>query len=125
MSWAEVKKINSDMTKPLDTLISEKTDIKIQTVTVTIPSITYTALRTSSTGTATLSQVDIEKSILIPISPVFSDEGSGYTITALAYNLSDTSVSITVTFSGPTDSNTSPLQYTVAVLTFGATVNGN
>lgn len=125
MSWAEVKKINSDMTKPLDTLISEKTDIKIQTVTVTIPSITYTALRTSSTGTATLSQVDIEKSILIPISPVLSDGGNGYTITALAYNLSDTSVSITVTFSGPTDSNTSPLQYTVAVLTFGATVNGN
>lgn len=125
MSWAEVKKINSDMTKPLDKLIIEKTDIKVQTVTVNIPSITYGALRTSSTGTATISQVDVEKSILIPISPTFSDVGSGFTATGLTYSLNDTSVSITVTFSGPTDSNTSPLQYTVAVLTFGATVNGN
>lgn len=124
MSWAEVKKINSDMAKPLDTLISEKTDIKIQTVTVNIPSIKITAFTQSNTGTATISQVDVEKSILIPISPVFPDVGA-YTITDMSYSLNDTSVSITAHFSGSLDDYTPTLNYTVAVLTFGATVNGN
>lgn len=59
MSWAETKKINSDMSKPLDVLIEEKNNVKIQTV-----SFNLTANVSAITVTANIDEIDISKSII-------------------------------------------------------------
>lgn len=48
MSWAETKKINSDMSKPLDTLIKELLTRKVQTVDISLSG-NATSLSTAST----------------------------------------------------------------------------
>ena len=59
MSWAETKKINSDMAKPLDALINEKNNVKIQMV-----SFDLTMNKSAITVTANIDEIDISKSII-------------------------------------------------------------
>ena len=122
MSWAEVKKINGNMAKSLDELITEKTNVKIQTVTVYVPSESGAKHDTAtSTGTTTIETIDASKSLIVPISPVISDAGNIPRITGVTYNLTNTSVSVSATYytAGSYGGNS----FTVAVITFGGNVS--
>lgn len=113
MSWAEVKKINSDMSKPLDALIIEKTNVKIQTITFSFTSSGIAP----DTITQTISQVDTSKSIIVPISYI----NEPY-VSSLSYAFtSSTEIKATRTIAEgqlPTKFNT-----TILVITFGGDVS--
>ena len=123
MSWSEVKKINSDVTKPLDVLIMEKTNVKIQTVTIKVPGTTSKS-PTSSTGTATIETIDVSKSLTVPISTfILTDTSSSPYVTGISYDLSSTSVSATISFCNPGSVTGKGISLTVAVITFGGNVS--
>lgn len=110
MSWAEVKKINSDMAMPLDKLITDKTNIKIQMVTFT-----FTTSSSTDNQTKTIDAVDTSKSIIIPVSYV-----NVSSVSSLSFGFSTNAV----VFCNRTVSvGRDPFDYTLAVITFGATVN--
>lgn len=113
MSWAEVKKINSDMTKPLDELIIEKTNVKIQTITFSFSS----SVVAPNTITQTISQVDTSKSIIVPISYI----NEPY-VSSLSYAFtSSTEIKATRTITeGYSVTN---FNATVLVITFGGDVS--
>ena len=113
MSWTETKKINSNMFKPLDDLITEKTNISVQHITFSFDG-------NSITKDATIDEVDMSKSVIIPTTtgtPVYNITG-GYRFGTLSYYFtSSTNVrcecNVPATFSA-----------SAMVITFGATVEG-
>ena len=111
MSWGKVKKINSDMSKALNVLIAEKTNIRIQTVSF------YFSKSITETATGTIETIDTSKSIIIPISPVVPND-----VASLAFNFSTDGSSVSATVRYPSGSTVVAFSYTVAVVTFGATV---
>lgn len=113
MSWAETIKINSDMSKPLDTLIIEKTNVKIQTVTFNFSS----GLVAPDTITKTISQTDISKSIIVPISYI----NEPY-VSSLSYAFtSPTEIKAMRTITD--GQNKTSFNTTVLVITFGGDVS--
>lgn len=113
MSWAETKKINSDMAKPLDTLIIEKTNVKIQTVTFSFSS----GVVAPSTITQTISQVDTNKSIIVPISYI----NEPY-VSSLSYAFTS-STEIKATRTITEGHSLTKFNTTVLVITFGGDVS--
>lgn len=113
MSWAETKKINSDMAKPLDTLIIEKTNVKIQTVTFSFSS----SLVAPDTITQTISQVDTNKSIIVPISYI----NEPY-VSSLSYAFTS-STEIRATRTTKEGYSSTNFNTTVLVITFGGDVS--
>ena len=63
MSWAEIKKVNSDMSKTLDELIKEKMSRTVQNVTVRIQS--YSASYMSRTKVEIPIEIDTQKTQVI------------------------------------------------------------
>lgn len=117
MSWAETKKINSNMAKPLDTLISEQCAVKMQTVSFShinpqYPSETY--------ETKSIDAVDVTKSIIIPTTtgtPARVLSGGNLRLATLSYEFVGNN-SIKCTCSEPYTSFTA----SVVVITFGGNV---
>lgn len=113
MSWAETIKINSDMAKPLDTLIIEKTNVKIQTVTFNFSS----GLVAPNTITQTISQVDTNKSIIVSISYI----NEPY-VSSLSYAFTS-STEIKATRTVADSQMKTAFNTTVLVITFGGDVS--
>ncbi len=113
MSWAETIKINSDMSKPLDTLIIEKTNVKIQTITFNFLS----GLVAPDTITKTISQTDTSKSIIVPISYI----NEPY-ISSLSYAFTS-STEINATRTVTDGQMKTAFNTTVLVITFGGDVS--
>ncbi len=124
MSWAEVKKINGNMAKSLDELITEKTNVKIQMVTVYVPTISLSSkiYTGTSTGTSAIETVDVSKSLVVPISPVLQGMNSSQYITGVTYSLTSTSVSVNASYYSALSSCGGD-SFTVAVITFGGNVS--
>ena len=118
MSWAETKKINSDMTKPLDKLITEKTNIKIQTVNIEIPSFTSSYSDESVSKTVEIDEIDTSKSIIYPL--YLAPTHSGYDIVSVSYELSSNSIKLTVGYDLANGIMVSGFTHTVQIITFGS-----
>lgn len=81
--------------KPLDQIIESKTKIKTQHITISIPVASYPSNYASST--ATIDEVDIEKSIIIPTGYIPSQEG----LWSISYTFANsTTVALTVRGNG-------------------------
>ena len=115
MSWAEVHKINSNIKKPLDDLIAEKTNVKMQTVNFAFKAGTSFAAAPNTVNVG-IDGVDIEKSIIVPISYVNTTS-----IKSLSYNFVD-STTISCTRAQVSDYAQSDFTVTAIVITFGGNV---
>lgn len=86
MSWAEIKKVNSDMSKPLDVLIKELMQRKVQTVTIYLGT-RATSLSNAATGELT-EIVNPEKTVINIKSQISSENISG-AVMSLNYGLKE------------------------------------
>ena len=115
MSWAEVHKINSNIKKPLDDLIAEKTNVKMQTIYFAFKA-GGSSVSAPNTVNVGIVEVDIQKSIIVPISYV-----NTASIKSLSYNFVD---STTVSCTRSQVSGYAQTDFTVSaiVITFGGNV---
>lgn len=107
--------VNSDINKTLDVLITEKTNIKIQTKTLYFSNSGASAYNV----TENIDEVDISKTIIIPVSYV--NDANTVSISVNFINSSQ----IRATRTGPRDGIPGAINYTVLVITFGANVNNS
>lgn len=107
--------VNSDINKTLDVLITEKTNIKIQTKTL------YFSDRGSNAYNVTenIDEVDVSKSIIVPISYVNDNTTSSISVNFINNN------QIQAQRTNATGLAPNPVNYTVLIITFGANVNNS
>lgn len=117
MSWAETVKINSNMAKSLDTLITEQCAVKMQTVSFSHINPTFAG---DVYEIESIDAVDVTKSIIIPTttgSPARVMSGGSLKMATLSYEFQGNNA-VKCTCSEPYTSFTA----SAVVITFGGNV---